>query len=202
MKLTSLFQIVDKLQQAGKIDNLQPVCSVFGCVVITVVLLLTSSFLNLSFKVTPNIIRCILISVVCNFLFFPFPLAHSRTIRHHWPDHCSVYPCFYSHQLPFVVQNCFYLSPFLPASTYSCLYLLFTVSFSDPKYLKFFICFSSSPCMSLMFTCFSPVLLHTVVSVFFTFIFTPYFSRLSCHFSYNRNVMHLQKAALTLLSCS
>ena len=32
MKLTSLLQLVDKLQQAGKIDNLQQVCDVFGCV--------------------------------------------------------------------------------------------------------------------------------------------------------------------------
>ena len=29
MKLTSLLQLVDRLQQAGKIDNLQQVCSVF-----------------------------------------------------------------------------------------------------------------------------------------------------------------------------
>ena len=29
MKLTSLLQLVDKLQQAGKIDNLQQVCGVF-----------------------------------------------------------------------------------------------------------------------------------------------------------------------------
>jgi hypothetical protein len=32
MKLTSLLQLVDKLQQAGKFDNLQQVCGVFGCV--------------------------------------------------------------------------------------------------------------------------------------------------------------------------
>ena len=32
MKLTSLLQLVDKLQQAGKIYNLQQVCGVFGCV--------------------------------------------------------------------------------------------------------------------------------------------------------------------------
>ena len=30
--LTSLLQLFDKLQQAGKIDNLQQVCGVFGCV--------------------------------------------------------------------------------------------------------------------------------------------------------------------------
>ena len=31
MKLTSLLQLVDKLrQQAGKIDNLQQVCGIFG----------------------------------------------------------------------------------------------------------------------------------------------------------------------------
>ena len=30
MKLTNLLQIVDNLQQAGKIDNLQQVCGVFG----------------------------------------------------------------------------------------------------------------------------------------------------------------------------
>ena len=30
MKLTSLLQIVDKLQEAGKIDNLQQVCDVYG----------------------------------------------------------------------------------------------------------------------------------------------------------------------------
>ena len=29
---TSLLQLVDKLQQASKIDNLQQVCGVFGCV--------------------------------------------------------------------------------------------------------------------------------------------------------------------------
>ena len=32
MKLTSLLQLVGKLQQAGKIDNLQQVCGVFDCV--------------------------------------------------------------------------------------------------------------------------------------------------------------------------
>ena len=32
MKLTSLLQLVDKLQQAGKIDNLQQVCGVLDCV--------------------------------------------------------------------------------------------------------------------------------------------------------------------------
>ena len=32
MKLTSLLQLVDKLQQACKIDNLQQVCGVLGCV--------------------------------------------------------------------------------------------------------------------------------------------------------------------------
>ena len=32
MKSTSLLQLVDKLQQAGKIDNLQQVCRVFGFV--------------------------------------------------------------------------------------------------------------------------------------------------------------------------
>jgi hypothetical protein len=32
MKLTSLLQLVDNLQQAGKIDKLQQVCGVFGCV--------------------------------------------------------------------------------------------------------------------------------------------------------------------------
>ena len=32
MKLTSLLQLVDKLQQIGKIDNLQQVCGVLGCV--------------------------------------------------------------------------------------------------------------------------------------------------------------------------
>ena len=32
MKLTSLLQLVDKLQQAGKIDNLQQVCGISGCV--------------------------------------------------------------------------------------------------------------------------------------------------------------------------
>ena len=32
MKLTSLLQLVDKLQQAGKVDNLQQVCGVFGYV--------------------------------------------------------------------------------------------------------------------------------------------------------------------------
>ena len=32
MKLTSLLQLVDKVQQAGKIDNLQQVCGGFGCV--------------------------------------------------------------------------------------------------------------------------------------------------------------------------
>ena len=31
--LTNLLQLVDKLQQAGKIDNLQQVGSVFGCVI-------------------------------------------------------------------------------------------------------------------------------------------------------------------------
>ena len=31
MKLTSLLQLVDKLQQVGKIDNFQQVCRVFGC---------------------------------------------------------------------------------------------------------------------------------------------------------------------------
>ena len=30
MKLTSLWQLVNKLQQAGKIDNLQQVCDIFG----------------------------------------------------------------------------------------------------------------------------------------------------------------------------
>ena len=35
MKLASLLQLVDKLQQAGKTDNLQQVCDVFGCVGIT-----------------------------------------------------------------------------------------------------------------------------------------------------------------------
>ena len=32
MKLTSLLQFVDKLQQVNKIDNLQQVCGVFSCV--------------------------------------------------------------------------------------------------------------------------------------------------------------------------
>ena len=31
--MTSLLQLVDKLQEAGKIDNLPQVCGVFGCVV-------------------------------------------------------------------------------------------------------------------------------------------------------------------------
>ena len=33
MKLTSLLQLVDKLQQAGKVDNLQQVFGVSGCVI-------------------------------------------------------------------------------------------------------------------------------------------------------------------------
>ena len=32
MKLKNLLQLVDKLQQSGKIDNLQQVGGVFGCV--------------------------------------------------------------------------------------------------------------------------------------------------------------------------
>ena len=32
MKLTSLLQLVDTLQQTGKIDNLQQIRGVFGCV--------------------------------------------------------------------------------------------------------------------------------------------------------------------------
>ena len=32
MELTRFLEVVDKLQQAGKIDNLQQVCGVFGCV--------------------------------------------------------------------------------------------------------------------------------------------------------------------------
>ena len=32
MKFTSLLELVNKLQQAGKIDNLQQACGVFGCV--------------------------------------------------------------------------------------------------------------------------------------------------------------------------
>ena len=32
MKLTSLLQLDSKLPQAGKIDNLQQACAVFGCV--------------------------------------------------------------------------------------------------------------------------------------------------------------------------
>ena len=32
MKLTSFLQLVDKLQRAGKIDNLEQVCAIFGCV--------------------------------------------------------------------------------------------------------------------------------------------------------------------------
>ena len=32
MKLTSLLQLVDKLQKARKIDNLQRVCGISGCV--------------------------------------------------------------------------------------------------------------------------------------------------------------------------
>ena len=32
MELTSLLQLVDKFQQVCKIDNLQQVCGVFGCV--------------------------------------------------------------------------------------------------------------------------------------------------------------------------
>ena len=32
MKLTNVLELVDKLQQGGKIDNLQQVCGVFGCV--------------------------------------------------------------------------------------------------------------------------------------------------------------------------
>ena len=32
MKLTSLLQFFNKLQEAGKIDNLQQVCDVFSCV--------------------------------------------------------------------------------------------------------------------------------------------------------------------------
>ena len=34
MKLTSLLQLVNKLQQVGKIDNLQQVCGVSGCAVL------------------------------------------------------------------------------------------------------------------------------------------------------------------------
>ena len=37
MKLTSLLQLVSKLPQAGKIDNLQQACGVFGCVYINYV---------------------------------------------------------------------------------------------------------------------------------------------------------------------
>ena len=33
-KLTSLLRLVDKLQQVGKIHNLQQVCRIFGCVVL------------------------------------------------------------------------------------------------------------------------------------------------------------------------
>ena len=40
MKLTSLLQFVDKFQQAGKIDNLQQGCGIFGCVVIVPLLLM------------------------------------------------------------------------------------------------------------------------------------------------------------------
>ena len=36
MKLTSLLQLVDKLQHADKIDNLQQVWGVFGCVAVSV----------------------------------------------------------------------------------------------------------------------------------------------------------------------
>ena len=38
----SLLQVVNKLQQAGKIDNLQQACGVFGCVVTDVQSLFTS----------------------------------------------------------------------------------------------------------------------------------------------------------------
>ena len=37
MKLTSLLRLVDKLQLAGKIDNLEQVCGVLGCIVIMIV---------------------------------------------------------------------------------------------------------------------------------------------------------------------
>ena len=33
MKLTSLLQVFDSLQQAGEIENLRQACDVFGCVV-------------------------------------------------------------------------------------------------------------------------------------------------------------------------
>ena len=36
MKLTNLLKLVDKMQQAGKIDNLQQVYGVFGCGVVDV----------------------------------------------------------------------------------------------------------------------------------------------------------------------
>ena len=38
MKLTSLLQIVGKLQQAGEIDKLQQVRGIFGCVVSILIL--------------------------------------------------------------------------------------------------------------------------------------------------------------------
>ena len=34
IKSTSLLELVDKLQQPGKIDNLQQVCGVFSCLMV------------------------------------------------------------------------------------------------------------------------------------------------------------------------
>ena len=44
----SLLQVVNKLQQAGKIDNLQQACGVFGCVVTDVQSLFIGQFSGFS----------------------------------------------------------------------------------------------------------------------------------------------------------
>ena len=60
--MTSLLQLVDKMQQANKIDNLQQVCSVYGCVVPYVVInrilnliILETSFIKPSIRPIYNI---------------------------------------------------------------------------------------------------------------------------------------------------
>ena len=46
MRSTGLLQVVDNLQQAGKVRNLQQVCGVSGCVVLIIILL--NSYFSLS----------------------------------------------------------------------------------------------------------------------------------------------------------
>ena len=154
---------------------------------VTVVLLLTSSFLILSFKVTPSILLNTFISVVSSLLssfFFNVQYSGPYIIT----DLTTVLYTFTFSLIGILLSFMTALTSFhfiQLALTLAC------TSFShppdskitDPRYLKLSTWFSSSPFLSRTTTFAPPFLQHTIVSVFLIFIFRPNRSRLFCHFT-------------------